>query len=68
VLNGLLYAGRPPQPGDGAQTLASSFADNAALLCQNARMELSVDEIAQLHAWIAGSPSVVAEVSVAAPV
>jgi len=67
VLNGLLYAGRPPQPGDRAQTLASSFADNAVLLCQNARMELSADEIAQLHTWIAGSPSLVTEVSVAAP-
>jgi hypothetical protein len=59
VLNGLLYAGRPPQPGDDAQTLASAFADNAVLLCQNARMELSPDEVTHLHAWIAGTPALV---------
>jgi hypothetical protein len=66
VLNGLLYAGRPPQPGDDAQALASSFADNAVLLCQNARMELSGDEVSHLHAWITGSPALVVEVAVAA--
>ncbi|ADP81003.1 NYN domain-containing protein [Pseudofrankia inefficax] len=66
VLNGLLYAGRPPQPGDDAQALASSFADNAVLLCQNARMELSGDEVSHLHAWITGNPALVVEVAVAA--
>jgi hypothetical protein len=60
VLNGLLYAGRPPQPGDDARTLASSFSDNAVLLCQNARMELSGAEVAHLHAWITGGPTVAA--------
>lgn len=66
VLNGLLYAGRPPQPGDDAHALAGSFADNAVLLCQNARMELSRDEVTHLHAWITGSPALVVDVPVPA--
>jgi len=61
VLNGLLYAGRPPRPGDDAGTLALAFADNAVVLCQNARMELSAEEIAHLRSWISDAPALVAE-------
>ncbi|WP_045878528.1 NYN domain-containing protein [Pseudofrankia sp. DC12] len=66
VLNGLLYAGRPPQPGDDADALACSFANNAVLLCQNARMELSRDEVIHLHAWITGNPALAVDVVVTA--
>jgi hypothetical protein len=55
VLNGLLYAGQSPRRGDTAEELAAIFADNAVALCQNARMELSPDEITLLRQWVAPS-------------
>jgi len=56
VLHGFQLAGVDWQSaGQRASELGTAFADNVIRLCLNARMELTEDEIAQLHSWIAGS-------------
>jgi NYN domain len=52
VLSSLTSAGHPPRPGDTAATLAAAYTDNVLSMCQNARMELSDDEIALVRAWL----------------
>jgi hypothetical protein len=52
VLSSLTSAGHRPRPGDTAAELAAAYADNVLSLCQNARMELSDDEIALVRGWL----------------
>lgn len=56
VLSSLTSAGHPPRPGDTAATLAAAYTDNVLSMCQNARMELSDDEIALVRAWLLPAP------------
>jgi hypothetical protein len=57
VLQGFQFAGVDWRgPDRDAAVLAAGFADNVIRLCQNARMELTGEELEQLRSWIAGFP------------
>ncbi len=55
VLQGFYFAGvNWRAAGRQGHQLAEAFAENVLRLCLNARMELTDEEKAQLHRWIAG--------------
>jgi hypothetical protein len=54
VLQGLIYSGEGRPLPRGAKELSNAFLANVRLLCENAQMELSDQDLDELRAWIVG--------------
>ena len=54
VIQGLLYSGQTLQPPANVTELAEAWAGNVEGLCRGARMEVGVDGLAEVRAWVGG--------------
>ncbi len=54
VISGVLFAGLDLSAKTTAKKLAETWADNVVGLCRGARMELSLQDVAAIRAWVGG--------------